>query len=90
MTSQTQYFLNLEPTASARRIALLGDQTLAELHDLVSDSPGSANNNVRFRVANRDQPTQTRLDELNLSVGQTFDYLVDSDVCQILVEAIDY
>ncbi len=90
MTSQTQYFLNLDPTADARRIALLGDQTLAELHDLVSDSPGSDNANVRFRIANRNEPTQTRLDELNLSVGQTFDYLVDSDVRQILVEAINH
>ena len=72
---------------SSRRVALLGHQTLADLHSLVSE-PISCD--YQFMVANRNRSKNARLDELDLSVGQTFDYLVDAKVRQILVEAIDH
>lgn len=90
MRSQTQSFLHVDPAASSRRIALLGGQTLADLHALVGESPGSDNSSVRFRVADRDQPSGTRIDDLDLSVGERFDYVVDADVREIIVEAIDH
>jgi hypothetical protein len=90
MRSQTQYFLHVDPTSSSRRVALLGDQTLADLHALVSDSVDRSNKaSFQFNVASRNRPTDTRFDELDLCVGQTFDYVIDSNVRQILVEAID-
>ena len=87
MRSQTQYFLHVDPSASSRRVALLGDQTLADLHALVDESLGS---NFQLKVAARERPNDTRLDDLDLSVGQTFDYVIDADVIEIVVEAIDH
>jgi hypothetical protein len=88
MKSQTQYFFHVGPTARSRRVTLLGDATLADLHELVST--GSDNAKVQFRVADRNRPTNTTLNELDLAVGQTFDYCVGADIRKILVEGIDH
>jgi hypothetical protein len=58
---------------------LLGHQTLKELHEAISagseDGPESPFS-FSFRNAHIDK--NTRLDELNVSIGETLEYVIDS------------
>lgn len=79
--SQTQYCFNigLQPQSELRGVALLGHQTLAELHEATSSGRGgSADAQFSFSVGGEEVQAGTRLDDLNLRVGQTFEYWVKS------------
>jgi len=98
MKSQTQYFFHVtskDAASSSRRVALLGHQTLADLHELVYGPFVRSNDrNCSFLIesgrSKQNQSPATRLDALNLSVGQTFEYITDPDRRhEITVEGID-
>ena len=97
MRSQTQYFLNVDSQARgcSRRIAVLGDQTLAELDELITGSRAQENNrrNVRFTCdkGERNVSLNIRINDLCLVAGQRFEYSFDPDVrFGITVEGVDH
>jgi hypothetical protein len=102
MKSQTQYFFHVvlkRTELSSRRIALLGHQTLADLHELDSgsfDRYEDPNCDFRFdskagHPETRSYSLSIRLDDLNLNVGQTFEYICDSNGRhERTVEGIDH
>ena len=97
MGSQTQYFLNVDFQArgSSRRIAVLGDQTLAELDELITGSCAQETDrrNLRFTFdkGERNVSLNTRINDLDLIAGQRCEYSFDPDVrFGITVEGVDY
>lgn len=79
--SQIQYFfsVDLQPRSELHGVALLGHQTLAELHDSISGTHGgSADASFSFRVGSQEIEERTTLDDLNLTVGQKIEYTVKS------------
>src|SRR3954466_9477996 len=79
--SQTQYFFNVDlgKQSELRGVALLGHQTLAELHESISNARGcSTYDAFSFRLGEVKLVDGARLDDLNLRVGQTFEYAVNS------------
>jgi hypothetical protein len=79
--SNTQYLLNLgwQRPELVCGVAILGHQTLTELHELICGAiDDSADTSFSFRFGNSEFGEGARLDELNLRVGQTFEYIVES------------
>jgi hypothetical protein len=75
--SDTQYYFKVDlrrPGSDLRGFALLGHQTLADLHLAITDESerGAA---FLFRFGNTEIEAGTRLDELDLRVGQTFEHI---------------
>ncbi len=77
----------------------MGHQTLADLHQLVSSAfERSEDRDGDFLFASRGQaseraftPSRTQLDDLELNVGQTFEYISGSNLRhEVTVEGIDY
>jgi len=96
-STETQYLFKVDlqrPESKLRGVALLGHQTLAELHESIS-SPfeNGAHASFSFRFGNKEIDGAARLDELNLRVGQTFEYVLKSEAESrreiITVEFID-
>jgi len=95
--SDTQYHFKVDlrrPESELCGVALLGHQTLAELHESIS-SPydDRAHDSFSFRFGNEEIDGAARLDALNLRVGQTFEYVLKSEAENrreiIMVEFID-
>lgn len=94
--SNTQYLfqVDLRPLSELRGVALLGHQNLAELHERISEMlDHSAHVPFCFRLGNVEFEEGMRLDDLNLRVGQTFEYTVklidESQHKTITVDFID-
>jgi hypothetical protein len=95
--SDTQYHFKVDlrrPESELRGVALLGHQTLAELHESIS-SPfdDGAQASFSFRLGNQEVDVAVQLDALNLRVGQTFEYVLKSEAESrreiITVDSID-
>ncbi|MGH9968910.1 MAG: hypothetical protein ACREBG_14075 [Pyrinomonadaceae bacterium] len=97
LTSDTQYGFKVDlkrPKSELRGVALLGHQTFADLHELISSGlEPSGNRSFFFRFGEMLIEKSARLDDLSLKVGQTFEYVVESDNEQrrekIILEFID-
>ena len=78
--SNTQYCFKVDlqrPESELRGVALLGHQTLADLHlAITNESEGGAA--FLFRFGNTEIGEGARLDDLDLRVGQTFEHIVGS------------
>jgi hypothetical protein len=91
--SDTQYCFKVDlkrPESELRGVALLGHQTLADLHLAITDGSerGAA---VLFRFGNTEIEEGTRLDDLDLRVGQTFEYIAGSaDKIQHKIITVDF
>ena len=81
-TSNTQFGFKVDldrPRSKLRGVALLGHQTLTDLHEAISAGSqcGTGSSfSFWFRDAHIEQ--NTRLDELNLGIGETLEYFTDS------------
>jgi len=94
--SDTQYHFKVDlqlPESELRGVALLGHQTLAELHESISSPEDRAHASFSFRFGTEESDGAARLDGLNLRVGQTFEYVLKSEAESrreiITVEFID-
>lgn len=91
--SDTQYLFNVglqPPELELRGVAILGHQTLAELHELICGViDHSADTSFSFRFGSSEFEEGARLDELNLRVGQTLEYIVENRRKLITVDFID-
>jgi len=80
--SDTQYGFKVDlnrPGSMLQEVALLGHQTLSELHEAISaSSKDGTDSTFSFSFRNAQVDKNTRLDELNLRVGETLEYVVDS------------
>jgi hypothetical protein len=79
--SNTQYLfqVDLRPQSELRGVALLGHQKLAELHENISEMLNQSSRvPFCFHSGNVEIKEGMRLDDLNLRVGQTFEYMVNS------------
>ena len=80
--SDTQYLFKVDlnrPASELHGVALLGHQTVADLHTAIFGMPErGARVSYSFRVGNEKVAGHVRLDELNLKKGQTVEYLVES------------
>src|SRR5262245_26012252 len=80
--SDTQYGFKVHLNRSQsklRGVALLGHQTLTELHEAISaGSEGATVSSFSFSFRNTHIDKTTRLDELNVRVGETLEYVIDS------------
>lgn len=62
-----------------RGVALLGHSTLIDLHELISSAlDRNGTNSFSFFFGESKIGPAVRLDQLNLEVGQTFEYFVES------------
>ncbi|SRR6266498_979959 len=81
--SDTQYHFKVDlrrPESELRGVALLGHQTLAELHESISNpTDDRAHASFSFRFGNKEVDGAARLDALNVRVGQTFEYVLKSE-----------
>ena len=80
--SDTQYLFKVDlkrQESELRGVALLGHQTLAELHEAISgEFERSAHTSYSFRFGNVKLEENVRLDSLKLRIGQTLEYIVDA------------
>jgi hypothetical protein len=80
--SDSQYYFKVDlkrHESELRGVALLGHQTLRDLHVAISDeSKRGSGGSFLFRFGDVEIEEGTRLDDLNLKAGQTFEYAVES------------
>jgi hypothetical protein len=80
--SDTQYCFRVglqQPEPEVCGVALLGHQTLAELHESISVWQNQNTDSAFFfRFRNAEFDVGTRIDNLNLRVGLAFEYIVDT------------
>jgi hypothetical protein len=94
--SNTQYFFKVDlqqPESDLRGVAMLGHQTLSELHDLISSRFERIDNgSFSFSRGDSEISSDSRLDELSLRVGQTLTYrlgAVNEAPFEVTVDFID-
>jgi len=92
--SDTQYHFKVDmrrPESELRGVALLGRQTLAELHESISNpSDDHAHSSFSFRFGNEEVDGAVPLDALNLRVGQTFEYVLKSEAERREIITVDF
>jgi hypothetical protein len=80
--SDTQFGFKVDldrPRSKLRGVALLGHQTLTDLHEAISaGSHGGTDSSFSFRFREAHIEQNTRLDKLNLDIGETLEYFTDS------------
>ena len=80
--SDTQYGFKVDlnrPGSKLRGVALLGHQTLTELHEAISaGSEDGMDLSFSFSLREAHIDKNKRLDELDLSIGETLEYVIDS------------